>query len=347
MFFKSLFTILLCRSSRGLRGWSKLKKDDLISFIADNEEYPTDRATEDVRKMGKKTIKEFKTLAQIHDVKIRSKANKNEIIYLLGENHGERRRAYFERKIGSWELEIKANEEQTQWNQEIQDEEQSRQPSEPPKPKLMKGAINRKVQKWFIDGSEYKDTDSFLSHIEPNVRKIVGDFKGPKKVYMNLTCLLLKKNPRDNTEELDRFGSRSGTYVVTTEFHYDMMTERMKENLSKFRRNGSGWRLKSIIGLDANLIQFDPLDGKGHSKLPPCVTKKKAVINMENKPCKKECGECTLCDESKMCFKWAITRSLNPTDRNSERVTKDLREQAKSINWDDISFPTKVNEISI
>ena len=113
---------------------------DLISFIADNEEYPTDRATEDARKMGKKTIKERKTLARIHDVKIRSKANKNEIIYLLGENHGERWRAYFERKIGLWESEIKANEEQTRWNQEIQDEERSRQPSEPPKPKLMKGA---------------------------------------------------------------------------------------------------------------------------------------------------------------------------------------------------------------
>ncbi len=46
--------------SRGLKGWSKLKKDDLISFIADNEEYPTDRATEDVRKMGKKTIKSLR-----------------------------------------------------------------------------------------------------------------------------------------------------------------------------------------------------------------------------------------------------------------------------------------------
>ena len=135
--------------------------------------------------MGKKTIKELKTLGRIHDVKIRSKVNKNEIIYLLGENHGERRRAYFERKIGLWESEIRANEEQTRWNQEIQDDERSRQPSEPPKPKLTKGAINRKVQKWFIDGSEYKDTDLFLSHIEPNVRKIVDDFKGPKKVYMN------------------------------------------------------------------------------------------------------------------------------------------------------------------
>ena len=86
--------------SRGLRGWSKLKKDDLVSFITDNEEYPTDRVTEDARKMGKKTIKELKTLAQIHDVKTRSKANKNEIIYLLGENYGEKRRAYFERIMG-------------------------------------------------------------------------------------------------------------------------------------------------------------------------------------------------------------------------------------------------------
>ncbi len=97
--------------SRGLKGWSKLRKDDLISFIIGNEEYPTDRATEDAREMGRKTIKELKTLARVYDVKIRSGANKSEIIYLLGENYGERRRAYFEREVGLWESEIKANEE--------------------------------------------------------------------------------------------------------------------------------------------------------------------------------------------------------------------------------------------
>ena len=87
MSYKSLREIL---KSRELKGWSKLKKDDLISFIMDNEEYPTDRATKDVRDMSKKTIRGLRILARIYDVKIRSRANKNVIIYLLGENYRER-----------------------------------------------------------------------------------------------------------------------------------------------------------------------------------------------------------------------------------------------------------------
>ena len=102
--------------SHGLRGWSKLRKDDLISFIVDNEEYPTDRATENAREMGKKTVKELKALARVYDVRVRSGANKSEIIYLLGENYGERRRAYFEREVGLWESEIRANEETIGWD---------------------------------------------------------------------------------------------------------------------------------------------------------------------------------------------------------------------------------------
>ena len=113
----------------------------------DNEEYPTDRATEDAREMGRKTVKELKTLARVYDVRVRSGANKSEIIYLLGESYGERRRAYFEREVGLWESEIKANEETIRWNQEIQDEERSRQPLGPAKPRLTKSALNGSVQR--------------------------------------------------------------------------------------------------------------------------------------------------------------------------------------------------------
>ncbi len=44
--------------SRGLRGWARLRKTNLISFIIDNEDFTSDRATENAREMGNKTVKE-------------------------------------------------------------------------------------------------------------------------------------------------------------------------------------------------------------------------------------------------------------------------------------------------
>ncbi len=246
---------------RGLKGWSKLKKDDLISFIIDNEEYLTDRAIEDARDMRKKTIRELRILARIYDVRIRSRANKNEIIYLLGENYGERRRAYFQRKIGTWESEIRANEERIRWGQEIQDEELARQLPEPAQPKLIKGAIDGRIQKWFVDGSEYKDPQLFLYDIESGVRKTIDGVNGPKKANTNLECVLEKMDPKTDVGETDTFGARSKTHTITVKLGdtYAEMRDKMLESLAKFQRNGSGWRPKEIIGL---IIIFNIYTGK-------------------------------------------------------------------------------------
>ena len=299
--------------------------------------------------MGKKTVKELRTLAQVHNVRVRSGASKSEIIYLLGENYGERRRAYFEREVGLWESEVKVNEETIRWNQEIQDEERSRQPLGPAKPRLTKSALGGSVQRWFVDGGEYLDPDVFLYDIADGVRRVVDSVNGSKKVHMNLSCVLEKEDPKTGNKEEDKFGARSGTYTVTVKLGdtYDEMKDKIRENLSKFQRNGSGWRLKSIIGLGIGIVKFDPMEGSGYSKLPTVITKKKAVINMMNKECKKRCEECDQCEESKMCFKWAVTRALNPVDDNPQRVTKDLREQAEKHKWEGITFPTKVKDIHI
>ena len=102
--------------SKGLRGYSRLRKAELISFIKDNENRSSDRATEVAIRVGKKTIKELKDIARIHGVKIRSGANKSEIIYLLGENYGERRIAAYEKKYGLWNSDIRADEESKRWD---------------------------------------------------------------------------------------------------------------------------------------------------------------------------------------------------------------------------------------
>ena len=40
------------------------------------------------------------------------------------------------------------------------------------------------------------------------------------------------------------------------------------------------------------------------------------------------------------CFKWCVTRAVYPTDKNPQRITKELIEQSKNFNWDGINFPS-------
>ena len=58
---------------------------------------------------------------------------------------------------------------------------------------------------------------------------------------------------------------------------------------------------------------------------------RKATINMK-------------CEDGES-FKWAVTRALNPITKNSDRVTKILREQSKKYNWGGLDFPTPLEQI--
>ena len=50
-------------------------------------------------------------------------------------------------------------------------------------------------------------------------------------------------------------------------------------------------------------------------------------------------------NEDQKCFKWCITRALNPVKKNAERITKDLREQSKDLCWKGIDFPVELDKI--
>ena len=85
-------------------------------------------------------------------------------------------------------------------------------------------------------------------------------------------------------------------------------------------------------GLEIFITSFDPLKGKGHKNpLPERLHGAYAIANMQN--------------DDDECFKWAVTRTLNPAKRNPARVTKLLREQARTLDWSETEFPTKVEDI--
>ena len=110
------------------------------------------------------------------------------------------------------------------------------------------------------------------------------------------------------------------------------MKETVLESLAKFQSQGSNWRFYSVLSLDFHTVKFEPLDGSPYIQLPTFLAAKKAIINFRN--------------EDDECFKWAITRALNPVEKNSERIDRKLQETSKTLNWEVLKFPVNLSDIN-
>ena len=79
------------------------------------------------------------------------------------------------------------------------------------------------------------------------------------------------------------------------------MKETVLESLAKFQRRGSNWRFYSVLSLNLHTVKSVPLGGSSYIPLPKFLAARKAIINLKN--------------EDDECFKWAITRALNPVEK--------------------------------
>ena len=114
---------------------------------------------------------------------------------------------------------------------------------------------------------------------------------------------------------------------------YVTMVERVLENMYEFqRREGSPWRLYSIIKLELHTVSYKPLRGETWIPLPKELADKKAIINMQNKDNK--------------CFLWSVLRVLNPKELNPQRIDKELMSKENTLNIEGIEYPVSLNDIN-
>ena len=52
-------------------------------------------------------------------------------------------------------------------------------------------------------------------------------------------------------------------------------------------------------------------------------------------------------NEDNQCFKWCVARALNPVENNSERITKELKDQSERLDWSGLRFPVDLKQIKI
>lgn len=76
-----------------------------------------------------------------------------------------------------------------------------------------------------------------------------------------------------------------------------------------------------------------PASGKSYIPLPNKLSNTKAIVNIMN--------------NDNRCFKWAVTRALNPVKDHAYRVNGELRKQSELINWTDIVFSCSFEKLTI
>ena len=77
------------------------------------------------------------------------------------------------------------------------------------------------------------------------------------------------------------------------------------------------------LSLDLHIVKYEPLGGSSYIPLPGFLAAKKAIINLKN--------------EDDECFKWTITRALNPVEIDSERTDIKLRIRGPQLEGSEIS----------
>ena len=110
------------------------------------------------------------------------------------------------------------------------------------------------------------------------------------------------------------------------------MKESVLESLANFQRQGSNWRLHSVLSLDLHTVKYEPLCGSSYIQLPAFLAAKKAIINLKN--------------EDDECLKWAITRALNPVENYPERIDRKHRETSKIVSWEGLKFSVNLSDIN-
>ena len=86
------------------------------------------------------------------------------------------------------------------------------------------------------------------------------------------------------------------------------------------------------LSLELQTIKYEPLVGSSYIPLPNFLSANKAIINLKN--------------DDDECFKWAMTRPLNPVEKHPERIDRQFRETSKVFNWRGLKFPVNLGDIN-
>ena len=316
--------------STGLKGWSRLKKDELKDFLMENlwkegSGKPKMKATQ---KRRNPLIKKNKKINVPFLIPERRKILPRVVPRAIKENVN---------NVVDW----------AKWLESVEDAE-IRKKSTPAVEKLKKqiaelwgekltvekgkSAFGNFARQFIIRGDDSLSLQEFFQKARGEIVLLVRQNPQTKvQCILNVEMIQNRISGEDETSD-PFFPSRQKENLGNNFEIVEEMIREMIEAMENYNKRGSNWVFKKVIRLDVNFVRWNPLRGSAYIPLPVKLANKKAVINMKNM-------------EDEMCFKWCIARAANMVESHPERITPKLREQAEEFDWTDCKFPMALDKI--
>ena len=197
-------------------------------------------------------------------------------------------------------------------------------------------ALRGFTRQFRIEGIPRHAPREFMQIARRDILKLMRENR-QTRVRVILTCEMTRKelfsestqilNSYFNSETVENLEGTNESAV------YDRSIQTIEERIQNFNQRGSNWRFQRVLSLDVHFTDFQLLRGPTFLPLPSKISTKKAVINMKN--------------NDDQCFKWSVTRALNPVDIHPERLTKELKDQSERLDWSGLKFPVDLKQIII
>ena len=180
--------------------------------------------------------------------------------------------------------------------------------------------------------------DDWLFLAKRSINYLLRDLLRQKRGFkynLYIAVTLKRWNNAINIFDIETVKLKAKAITVTNQrFNLNGAYEESKHILDIWTGLGSGWIIDKMENINIDIANYDPLAGSSYIQLPPELNNSmKGLINIKNKD-----------DE---CFKWCHVRFINPTNSHPERINKQDKKIADTLDYRGINFPMKARDYEL
>lgn len=202
---------------------------------------------------------------------------------------------------------------------------------------IVKSSFKSRINSYRVNNmkSDELSIQNFLDDAISSVFMLINEnleIHSSLKVNVELFCGFMLEKNEEMKYDIKSFNTKNEIITLSSELKeiYKQWADTIVTKSEDFNERESGWHLIEILYLEVNINKYNPLRASSYIKLPECIIRKKAVINVKN--------------YDNECFGHAIVSALKPVEINSSLLSS-YPNFRSVLDCSGIDFPLKFTDI--